>query len=270
MKNLIYVLNFLMITIFVSCGSTTSKLTKRVRKISSSNSYKQMSERLYLARNVENNDAYNDCSKGRISDGLEKLYNNHLEQKMNPKYFNQIGSCYFMAKNFSMANFYFHKAWGLSKFRFLPAYYNLGLISLQIRDFDKAEKIFTEVVKKDSRNFLGHFGLYEIAKFFGNHKLALSYLGSYERTLPRDLNGETRRNRLAEIHFSRGVLYFELREFPKALSSFNRVEKNTIREFDKDNLFPKTLVQLGRTKDAMDYLGVNDMSGLNAYKLSAR
>ncbi len=208
--------------------------------------------------------AYEKCTKGDYREGLKELYKKFKSNQKSPKYFNQIGLCYLRAESFDFAALYFHKAWGVSKFQFLPAYYHLGLISMSLKDFDKAERIFTEVVKKDPRFFYGHLGLYEISKYFGNYSQALNYFGSFERTLPGEIRGILRN----KINFSRGVLLFKLGRLWLAYGYLSQITKEELKKFDKEDIYLKILVSLGKDQEAIEYSGETKLEELEQYRIT--
>ena len=88
------------------------------------------------------------CHQNKISKGLEILRQNLLKEKENPNYWNHVGTCYYLLNSFAKSKYYLKIALAKginleiekteNKSTFYPAYNNLGLIYLKLRDYDKA------------------------------------------------------------------------------------------------------------------------------------
>lgn len=109
------------------------------------------------------------CKEKNLGKGLNTIQNEFSDKKYHALKSHNMGLCYFYVGNLSLAKVFFQSAWEMSKKTMATSYYNLGLISLMGKDFNKAELIFKDLIKRRyslNSKFLGTLGEYQIAQNF--------------------------------------------------------------------------------------------------------
>ena len=104
------------------------------------------------------------CHEGEHGEGLEQLRKQLAVKKDRPDYWNEVGLCYFMAKNYPIAAFYFDLAIKKSpKGRpYIPAFNNRGVLHLQLGHYQQAQELFKAAHKKNPKLKVPQFNLAQI------------------------------------------------------------------------------------------------------------
>ena len=89
------------------------------------------------------------CHKGKAQDGLEMLKKEALAHKQRPDYWNQVGLCYLISRNYIKAAFYFDLSMKKSpKGFYAPALNNMGVLYLRLGHHQRALDTFKEITSK--------------------------------------------------------------------------------------------------------------------------
>ena len=161
------------------------------------------------------------CHNNQISEGLLELRNNLEKNKKDPKYWNQIGMCYFLKKHFPKAEYFFNKSLGLNK-RYSPAINNLGVIRLKQRQYDTALQLFKKAQGKRAQNISALFNQVQIYLLFNQPELALGILNKLHSINPKDI----------EIQVNLAMTYLLMGKTKKSNQLFSNIPNQFLRRED--------------------------------------
>ncbi len=165
------------------------------------------------------------CHNGDIKEGQELLRNSLEKNKDNPDYWNQVGTCFYLAHQFVKAEYFYQMSIQTAKskkIKYAPAHNNLGVIYLRQRHFESAFSEFNQALKIKRSFQTPRYNLAHLYLQFGQNQKALMEFNYLSRSAPNDPGI------LAGIATS----YTLLGDLKKALSFFSKIPRKFISRPD--------------------------------------
>ena len=164
------------------------------------------------------------CHKGNWEEGLDWLKKEVLSKKQAPNYWNQVGVCYFMGKNYAKASFYFDLALKKNgaKKHYVPALNNMGVVSLHLKHYQRALDYFKLAHRRQPSLIVPQFNL---AQLYLRFHLLIPAKNILERLYRRN-------NRDVEIIYSVARLYLLEGKLDAAEKLFSSIPKEERRRED--------------------------------------
>ena len=181
-------------------------------------------------------------------------------QENNPSYWNQVGMCYFMYKNYKKADFYFNWAIKISGRRpYVPAINNLGVISMNLKHYQQALNYFKQA-QKHNRSF--RVPLFNLSQVY----LKFHLLGPAQKILKKLY---LKNNKDVEVIYSLGSLYLLKGNLSKAHRLWESIPKDRRNREDIALMRSLTLYQQKKYKKALSILKEQDFEKFLSMKKSA-
>ncbi len=199
------------------------------------------------------------CYQGDIEEGLAALKDELEDQKKNPDYWNQVGMCYFLQKNYPKAEFYFNLSLDQKSNRyFAPAINNLGILKLKDRHYEEAIELFKKAKGRNHKVPL--FNLSQVYLEFNLIDKALVVLEDLRREIKTD----------PDLLFSLASGYLMKGNTKKAANYLGQIPSQFRKREDVSLINAITLYEQKKYYAAKDVL--NDQNFVNYYpiKKSAR
>ncbi len=114
------------------------------------------------------------CRDKRITEGLEVASNAYGQFKTWPTYWNAIGICYLINKDFYKAKLYFNRALEADK-KYAPALNNLGLLLIAKSEWEASLLAFKSALKQNSRSQVVNYNLGRVYLAYGHGSKALAH-----------------------------------------------------------------------------------------------
>ncbi len=182
------------------------------------------------------------CYRGKIEKGLGILKKNFKKFGKTSSYWNSIGNCYLLKKDYKKARFY----------------YKIGL-SYNSNDYEILNNIAYIHIKKDQ-----HYKAYEILKKIApkanlrvaKYNLASLhfYFSKYDKSI-QELRGLYQLNpKDPDLNLLLAKNYVYQGDYASAQAHFNKLPERFLRENEVSNFKSYTLVKLGKFEEAKDVL----------------
>ena len=201
------------------------------------------------------------CHQGNPKKGLDTLKKKAFIQQNKPSYWNQVGMCYFMYKDYKKAAFYFN--WAIKRSRprrpYVPAINNLGVISLHLKHHQQALNYFKRA-KKYSRSF--SVPLFNLSQVY----LKFHLLGPAQKILKK-LYRKNKKD--VEVIYSLGSLYLLKGNLSKAHQLWESIPKNRRNRQDIALIRSLTLYQQKKYQQALSLLEEQNFEKFLSMKKSA-
>jgi len=165
------------------------------------------------------------CHNGEIAEGQELLKKDLEKNKDNPDYWNQVGTCFYLAHQFVKAEYFYQlsiQTAQSNKIKYAPAHNNLGVIYLRQRHFEAAFAEFNQALKIKKSFQTPRYNLAHLYLQFGQNQKALMEFNYLARYAPNDPGI------LAGIATS----YTLLGDLKKALSFFSKIPRKFVSRPD--------------------------------------
>lgn len=156
------------------------------------------------------------CYAGKTSSGLAILDSVYAQYQNHPTYWNQIGICFLLKKDYRKAILYFNKSLEF-KDRYSPALNNLGVIYLHQGRDQKALVAFQKAVYRNK----GRTPLLNLANLYLKYSHASDALEIYQQLLKDSPLDHELLNGAATAHLF-------LKQYPSAISYYKRIPKNLL------------------------------------------
>ena len=174
-----------------------------------------------------------------------------IEKKMYKSYVS-LANSYFHIKDYEKALATVNKALELDSQK-TSVYYLKAKILYAMGRYAEAEKEIDTAVVLDMKSFDNYVLYAKILSKRGDFKGAVEKVDAAEKIDPDD----------QELLLMKGVIYKNLDDYRSALKYFNRVTNNSLKK-DAYLEIGESYLQLGRRKEAMDYLKKAEKSGNKA------
>ncbi len=200
-----------------------------------------------------------ECHIGDISKGLTKLKEQYNILKEDPEYWNHIGNCYFLDKNFEKAAFFYQismETAKVKKIKYPAVYNNLGVLSTKKRQFSQAFAYFNKALDINSSLLTPKFNLSQIYIKFGQLDKA-----------KRHLDGLLKRSRNdVDVLASLGIVHLFKKQPKKSVEYFEKIGKEYISREDIAAYFAMALYEFGDVNKALKVLKEQDNPKLDEVK----
>ena len=201
------------------------------------------------------------CHLGKEEKGLENLKKDFLKRKDDPDYWNQIGLCYFLKKDYKKAVFYFDLSMKTKKGKvpYLPALNNMGVVHLHLGHYQQSLNLFKRVTSYNSKLLVPRFNTSQIYLRF--HRLAPA---------KKILEGLYRENKndLEVIH-SLGTLSLLEKNINRAYFLFHSIPKDELGRDDIALMKAITFYQQKKYKKSLSLLKDHRFGKVGNFQKSA-
>jgi len=220
----------LLLFLIVSCGHNTF-LTKSENKKESLFFNESMSrytkadlENLITQKNV-NVLALGQCYLGAEDKGLEQLKSKLNEHIIDEKYWNSVGVCYYLNKDYKEAAFFFKLSLQVAKSKnktFSLPYNNLALIYIHTRQYRQALDYLNNAIKLNPYS--------DVAKFNLSQLYLKKYLPEKAKLILKKLLKKTPHD--IDLQSSLGLVYLLMGDAKNALKMFAQLPKDILKRQD--------------------------------------
>lgn len=207
-----------------------------------------------LVDNGKNIQGLVECHKGDISKGLSTLKAQWKERKRDSKYFNQLGVCHYLDKNYGKAEFYFSMSLNRGRNKsYMPAVHNLALLKFKERHYSSAMAEFEKIVKKYPRAKVAKYNLGHIYLKFGQIDNALKLFTELNRVSPND----------NDVLSALGIAHLYKRNLKKSWKYFGKIPDSRAARPDVAINKALCLFEMGRYEEASDLISNSSSTGIN-------
>ncbi len=252
----------------VFCGCSTQGLNNKI-ETSDADLLKEESLMRYSSNRFEiKKNAHLDllstalvaCHEKKIMKGLDLLKHEMFSQKLNPFYWNALGTCYFLSGHFSKALFFYDI--GLESLttnqnfsqRLAEATLNnnIGLIHLNFKRFSKALESFKKAGVLLPDSFTPQFNMAQLYIEFNENDKAFDILKKMEVKNPNDI----------DLLYSLSLVYFRKNELDKSFATIQKIGGNYLNRPDIVGLYAYGLMKKNRLEEARELLEKRTFSDL--------
>ncbi len=192
------------------------------------------------------------CHQNKFVKGLTILEEKMHESKVNPFYWNALGTCYSLSKDLTKSVFYYELgleaarssskdvADSQKKIAEAVIINNLGLIHLTYRRFDEAYDAFKKANSLAPNFFTPEFNLAQLYLEFNDNNKALDLLKKLESK-----NGED-----IDLLYSLALIYFRKNDLDSSYNYVNKIQKDYLNRADIVGLYAYNLMKKNRLPEA--------------------
>lgn len=188
------------------------------------------------------------CHQKKFSKGMGILEVEMHKNKTNPFYWNALGTCYSLSKDFTKALFYYDlgvEALPLIKdqnkvLAEATLSNNLGLIHLNFKRYNEAYDSFTKSKSLLPNFFTPQFNIAQLYIEFNENDKALDILKKLEVKNPDDI----------DLLYSLSLIYFRKNDLDKSFTTIKRVKADYLNRPDIVGLYAYNLMKKNRLAEA--------------------
>lgn len=149
------------------------------------------------------------CHQGDADQGIKQITENYRSYKKNPVYFNSLGTCFLIKKQYRKAIVFYNLALKLKE-NYSPAINNLGVAYYRQGNFPKAFSAFKEAssLSKNSKTPFYNLGVMFISNYLFNE---------FEVDRSEFVNDDL-------FKFGKGLYYLNKKEYSLAVKSFGAIK----------------------------------------------
>jgi tetratricopeptide (TPR) repeat protein len=181
------------------------------------------------------------CYDGDFSKAFSLADKNYSSYKKNPGYWNQIGNCYYLRKDYKKAILFYNKAKGLNP-NFTPALNNLGVVFQTQGDFKKALFFYKSAVNLSAAAKTPRFNLANIYLKFGIVNKACSLFNALSGSSPMDV----------DILNAKATCALFNRNYALAVSEFKKIPSDELSKGHIGINYALALGIMGKKGEALD------------------
>ena len=192
------------------------------------------------------------CHQNKFTKGLGILETEMHKNKTNPFYWNALGTCYSLSKEYPKALFYYDL--GMEAIALLKdkskvlaeavLSNNIGLIHLNFRRYNEAFESFKKASTLLPNYFTPQFNIAQLYIEFNDNDKALDILKKLEVRNPNDI----------DLLYSLSLIYFRKNDLEKSYVAINRVKPNYLNRPDIVGLYAYNLMKKNRLAEAHDII----------------
>lgn len=182
------------------------------------------------------------CLEKNYEEAFKLIEQNTDSYKTHPVYWNQVGTCFLIKKEYRKALMYFNKALEF-KPNYAPALNNIGVMYRQQGDDQKAQVAFDKAVKSSSYAKTPRFNLAQVYLEYGLAKNAQTHLKVLLNDSPDDI-----------IFNSIALSYLMLNDYTQALNFYNKVNPNLFEKAEYGISYSLALHRSGKKIEAQEVL----------------
>lgn len=192
------------------------------------------------------------CHEKKFTKGRDILEREMHTNKTNPFYWNALGTCYSLSKNYSKAIFYYDL--GIEALLLIKdqskvlaeatLVNNIGLIHLNFKRYNEAFDSFTKSSALLPQYFTPKFNIAQLFIEFNENDKALEILKKLEEKNPNDI----------DLLYSLSLIYFRKNDLDKSFLAINRIQPNYLNRPDIVGLYAYNLMKKNRLAEARDII----------------
>ncbi len=203
------------------------------------------------------------CHGNNFSAGLEALKNRFNSNKKDPEYWNHVGTCYYLQKDYLKAQFFYKLSTDAAKNEnkeYPPAFNNLGITAVRLGHFQEAFE-YLKTAKEMSPSLLTvTFNLSQLYLQFHLYDKAIALLEDLHRKTSEDI----------DVLASLGTGYLFQGNNKKTISYFEKIDPNYLKRIDIATTFALALYLENDFKRAQVLLKNRDNTPFEEYKGPAK
>jgi tetratricopeptide (TPR) repeat protein len=196
------------------------------------------------------------CHQEKITKGLEILEDKMQQSKSNSYYWNAIGTCHSLNKDFSKAIFFYDLGLEASrskskdltdqekKIAEAVVNNNLGLIHLAFKRYDEAYDAFNRSHELAPNYLTPEFNMAQLYVEFNDNSKALDILKRLEAKNSEDI----------DLLYSLSLVYFKMNDSEKSYQYITRIQKDYLNRADIVGLYAYNLMKKNRLEEAKQVL----------------
>lgn len=192
------------------------------------------------------------CHASKFIKGMGILEDEMQQNKNNPFYWNALGSCYLLSKNFSKALFFYNV--GLeaasaqksidSNLAQASIYNNIGLIHLQFKRYNEAYDMFTKSSSFSQTLITPQFNLAQLYVEFNFDDKALSLIKKLEAKNLNDI----------DLLYLKSVIYFKKNDYTNSLLELRKIKADYLNRSDIVGLYAYNLLLDKKLEEAKNII----------------
>jgi tetratricopeptide (TPR) repeat protein len=190
------------------------------------------------------------CYQGNFKNGFEIADKNYNSFKTNPAYWNQIGTCYLLQKDYKKATIFYNRAKGLNS-NYIPAINNIGVVLQAEGEYQKALFSYVRAVDLKSGSKTPRFNMANIYLKFGLLNKACRIFGSLAGASPADI----------DIINAQANCYLLEGKYAMAVREYQKIGKDNLTEPSFGLNYSIALKLTGKKNEALDVY--NDLTKKN-------
>lgn len=193
------------------------------------------------------------CHQKKFTKGMGILEQEMHKNKTNAFYWNALGTCYSLNKDFQKAMFYYDL--GVEALPMTKAdaklvaeatlANNIGLIHLNFRRYNEAYDAFNKARTLVPGFFTPEFNIAQLYIEFNENDKALGILKKLEAKNPDDI----------DLLYSLSLVYYRKNDMEKSYTAINRVKKDYLNRPDIVGLYAYNLMKKNRLAEAKEIIG---------------
>lgn len=193
------------------------------------------------------------CHQKKFTKGMGLLEQEMHKNKTNAFYWNALGTCYSLNKDFQKAMFFYDlgvEALPLTKAENKAVAEatlsnNMGLIHLNFRRYNEAFDAFNKAKTLVPGFFTPEFNMAQLYIEFNENDKALAILKKLETKNPDDI----------DLLYSLSLVYYRKNEMDKSYAAINRIKKDYLNRPDIVGLYAYNLMRKNRLEEAKEIIG---------------
>jgi tetratricopeptide (TPR) repeat protein len=188
------------------------------------------------------------CHQNKFTKGLDLLEGEMQNNKSNPFYWNALGTCYSLSKNFTKANFYY--SLGIEALPMIKGQSktiaeatisnNLGLIHLNFNRYNEAFEAFSHSSSLLPNFFTPQFNIAQLYIEFNENDKALQILKKLEDKTPDDI----------DLLYSLSLIYFRKNDTEKSFAAIQKIKPDYLNRPDIVGMYAYNLMKKNRLTEA--------------------
>jgi tetratricopeptide (TPR) repeat protein len=192
------------------------------------------------------------CHQDKITKGLGILEVEMHKNKTNPFYWNALGTCYSLSKNYTKALFFYDL--GLEAVPMVKDQNkalaeatisnNLGLIHLNFKRESDAFEAFSRAKTLLPNFFTPQFNIAQMYMEFNENNKALDILTKLQEKNPDDI----------DLLYSLSLLYYRKNDLDKSFATIKRIKTNYLNRPDIVGLYAYNLMKKNRLTEAREII----------------
>ncbi|MCK5884118.1 MAG: hypothetical protein KAG61_10530 [Bacteriovoracaceae bacterium] len=202
------------------------------------------------------------CYRGMYQRAFKVFDNAYERYKTHPGYWNQVGSCYLIKKDYRKALLYYNKALGVQS-KYAPAINNFGVLYLRQGKDQLAIEAFKKASKINSFSLTPMFNLAHLYLKYGALNKAYNILHVLYKKNKNDV----------DVLSALGSYNLMLGNAKNAVGFFKKIDESHLKRADIALNYAYALKKIGNTGDAKNIiknLRTKDLEGYQNYYLSVK
>lgn len=196
------------------------------------------------------------CHQGKMTKGLGLLEEKMQQNKANPFYWNALGTCYSLSKDYTKSIFYYelgmeatragNKDFNDNQKKLADAVIsnNIGLIHLAFKRYNEAYDAFKKANTIVPSYFTPDFNMAQLYIEFNENSKALDLLKKLEAKNNEDI----------DLLYSLALIHFRMKDLDKSYQYVSRIHQDYLNRADIVGLYAYNLMRKNRLVEAKSIL----------------